>query len=168
MICLSLHLSCTSHFVVFFTFNSRLRWEIRQSRTLPGVLFFYYVSIVTLQHVLWCYWMSAICISLAIISIKASYNYITVREFNVSWQSAFLNLLWDEHVKGLASSCYMYTTLASLRKIKHFTPNKLRKHLAESPVLSKLDYCDTVMFPLPQHLLKRLQRIQFAAASFSL
>ena len=27
-------------------------------------------------------------------------------------------------------------------------------------------HCDIVMFPLPQHLLKRLQRIQFAAASF--
>ena len=75
------------------------------------------------------------------------------------------NLLWDEHVKNLASSCY--TTLASLRKIKHFTPYKLQKHLAESLILSRLDYCDIVMFPLPQHLLKRLQRIQFAAASFA-
>ena len=28
-------------------------------------------------------------------------------------------------------------------------------------------FCDIVMFPLPQHLLKRLQRIQFAAASFA-
>ena len=77
------------------------------------------------------------------------------------------NLLWDEHVKNLASSwASCYTTLASLRKIKHFTPYKLRKQLAESLVFSKLDYCDIVMFPLPQHLLKRLQRIQFAAASF--
>ena len=74
------------------------------------------------------------------------------------------NLLWDEHVKNLISSCY--TTLASLRKIKHFTPFKLRKHLAESLIPSRLDYCGIVMFPLPQHLLKRLQRIQFAAASF--
>ena len=74
------------------------------------------------------------------------------------------NLLSDEHFKNLASSCY--ATLASLRKIKHFTPYKLRKHLAESLILSRLDYCDIVMFPLPQHLLKRLQRIQFAAASF--
>ena len=48
------------------------------------------------------------------------------------------NLLWDEHVKNLTSSCY--ATLASLRKIKHFTPYKLRKHLAESLILSRLDY----------------------------
>ena len=68
---------------------------------------------------------------------------------------------FNEHVKNLASSCY--TTLASLTKIKHFTLYMLRKHLAESLVLSKLDYCDIVMFPLPRHLLKRLQRIQFAA-----
>ena len=42
------------------------------------------------------------------------------------------NLKWDEHVKHLASSCY--GTLACLRK--NFTPYKLRKHLAESLILS--------------------------------
>ena len=70
----------------------------------------------------------------------------------------------DEHVKNLASSCY--ATLASLRKIKHFSPYKLRRHLAESLILSRLDYCDIVTYQFPQHHLKRLQRIQFAAASF--
>ena len=57
------------------------------------------------------------------------------------------NLLSDEHAKNLASSCY--TTLASFRKIKHFTPYKLRKHLPEILILSRLDYCDTVMFHFP-------------------
>ncbi|XP_078356888.1 uncharacterized protein LOC144641732 [Oculina patagonica] len=47
------------------------------------------------------------------------------------------NLKWDEHVTELSKS-----------------------------FLSKLDYCDTVFYPLPDFLLKRLQRIQFAAASF--
>ena len=55
-------------------------------------------------------------------------------------------LLWDENVKNLASSCN--TTLASLRKIKHPTPYKLQKHFVESPILSRLDYCDIVLFPL--------------------
>ncbi|KAL9958096.1 hypothetical protein ACROYT_G035065, partial [Oculina patagonica] len=74
------------------------------------------------------------------------------------------NLKWDEHVKELSKSCY--STLSILRKIKNFADFKLRKHLAEALVLSKLDYCDTVFYPLPDFLLKRLQRIQFAAASF--
>ena len=59
------------------------------------------------------------------------------------------NLLWDEHAENLASSCY--TTLASLRKIKHFTPYKLRKHLVKSFVLSKLDYSPTLPEKTPAH-----------------
>ena len=35
-------------------------------------------------------------------------------------------------------------------------------------MLSKLDYCDTVYYPLPEFQLKRLQRVQLVAASFVL
>ena len=49
---------------------------------------------------------------------------------------------------------------------KKFTDFHLRKRLAESLVLSRLDYCDSVYLPLPGYLLKRLQKIEFAAASF--
>ena len=56
--------------------------------------------------------------------------------------------------------------LDTLRKLKHFTDFNLRKRLAELLVLSRLDYCDSVFSPLPQYLLKRLQKIEFAAASF--
>ena len=35
-------------------------------------------------------------------------------------------------------------------------------------ILSKLDYADLVFYPLPQFLLRRLQRVGFAAASFVL
>ena len=38
----------------------------------------------------------------------------------------------------------------------------------ESPLLSKLDYCDTVYYPLLEFQLKRLQRVQLVAASFVL
>ena len=38
----------------------------------------------------------------------------------------------------------------------------------ESLLLSKLDYCDTVYYPLPEFQLKRLQRVQLVAASFVL
>ena len=76
------------------------------------------------------------------------------------------NLKWDEQVKAICKSCY--GTIRILKKIKNFTDFKLRKQLAESLVLSKLNYCDTVFYPLPDFLLKRLQRLQFAAASFIL
>ena len=74
------------------------------------------------------------------------------------------HLQWDEHVKQLLKACY--GVLSILRKIKNFTDFKLRKHLVETLLLSKIDYCDTVFYPLPDFLLKRLQRLQFAAGSF--
>ena len=73
-------------------------------------------------------------------------------------------LRWDDHVEYLASSCY--GVLISLRKIKNFTNYHLRKHLVECLVLSRLDFNDIIFYPITDCLLKRLQRIQFAAASF--
>ena len=43
---------------------------------------------------------------------------------------------------------------------------KARKHLVETLILSKISYCDIVFYPLPKFLLARLQRLQFAMASF--
>ena len=42
-----------------------------------------------------------------------------------------------------------YGVLRTLRKLKYFTDRRLRKRLAESLVLSKLDYCYSVYSPLP-------------------
>ena len=42
------------------------------------------------------------------------------------------------------------------------------KQLAETLILSKLDYADLVFYPPPQFLLCRLQPVQFAATSFVL
>ena len=73
-------------------------------------------------------------------------------------------LKWNDHVKHLASSCY--GVLAALRKIKNFTNYHLRKHFVECLVLSRLDFNDIIFHPTTDCLLKRLQRTQFAAASF--
>ena len=73
-------------------------------------------------------------------------------------------LKWDDHVKHLASSCY--GVLAALRKIKNFTNYHLREHLVECLVLSRLDFNDIIFYPITDCPLKRLQCIQFAAASF--
>ena len=68
------------------------------------------------------------------------------------------HLKWGEHVK--------YHSL--LQKVKHVAPYNLHKTLAESLVLSKLDYCDTVLYPLTNVGLKRLQKCQNAVGSFVL
>ena len=77
-----------------------------------------------------------------------------------------MNILWDDHIKHTVSGCY--ATLSILRKLKYLAKYELRKQLAETLILSKLDYADLVFYPLPQFLLRRLQRVQFAAASFVL
>ena len=48
------------------------------------------------------------------------------------------------------------------------TPQETKKSLAQSLVLSKLNFIDTVAYPLPASLHKKVQRVQNAAASFVL
>ena len=69
-------------------------------------------------------------------------------------------------MQATCKSCY--GTIQIIRKLKNFAGYRLRKHLVESLVLSKLDYCDTVYYPLLQFQLKHLQRFQLESASFVL
>lgn len=55
--------------------------------------------------------------------------------------------------------------LQCLRKIKNFTDCI---QLATSLVLSKLDYYDTVFYPLPEYFADSLQPVQYTAAAFVL
>ena len=76
------------------------------------------------------------------------------------------DLKWTEHVNNVTSSCF--GVLAVLRKIKNMTPQETKKSLVQSLVLSKLNFNDTVTYPLPMFLQKRMQRVQKAAARFVL
>ena len=76
------------------------------------------------------------------------------------------NLTWANHINNIVPPCYK--TLATLRWIKNMTPQEIKKSLAQSLVLSKLHFNDTVTYPLPAFLQKKVQRVQNAAASFVL
>lgn len=76
------------------------------------------------------------------------------------------HLSWGDQVNNLLSSCY--GILKVLRRLKNLAPFHVRKTLAESLVLAKIDYACTVFHPLPQYQLKRLQRLQNACAGFVL
>ena len=67
----------------------------------------------------------------------------------------------DEHISMLLKS--YYGILRTLRKIKHLAEFKLGKHLVETLILTKKDYCDVVFYPIPKFLIGRLQRLQFTA-----
>ena len=72
------------------------------------------------------------------------------------------HLTWKTHVEHVLSS--WYGTLSVLRRLKHLAPFHVRKHLAESLVLSKVNYACSVFHPLPAFQMKRLQRLQNACA----
>ena len=94
-------------------------------------------------------------------SLTIRSRYIRGQKVGVKLQE---NLKWKDHVKDVANASY--GVLRTLSKLKHFTNFNLRKRLAELLVLSRLDYFYSVFSPLPQYLMKRLQKIEFAAASF--
>ena len=52
------------------------------------------------------------------------------------------------------------------KTVKYLAKCELRKQLAETLILSKLDFADLVFYPLPQFLVRRLQRVKFAALGF--
>ena len=74
------------------------------------------------------------------------------------------NLVWNSGTNTKISSCY--AMLSVLRKLKNLAPFQVRKQLAKSLILSKLDYNDTVTFSIHDYLVKHLQCIQLAAAGF--
>ena len=73
-----------------------------------------------------------------------------------------------EHVNNVTSLCF--GVLAVLRKIKNMTPQETKKSLVQSLIilLSKLNFNDTVAYPLSMFLQKRMHCVQNAAASFVL
>ena len=76
------------------------------------------------------------------------------------------NLKWNNEINSKISICYR--TLAVVRKLKHLAPFAVRKQLSECLIISKINYNDVVSHPIPDYLLKRLQRVQLAVASFVL
>lgn len=73
---------------------------------------------------------------------------------------------WTHHVNQVTSSCYK--VLSTLCQIKNMTPQDIEKSLAQSLVLSKLNFNDSVTYPLPAFLQKRVQPVQNASAGFVL
>ena len=74
------------------------------------------------------------------------------------------HLSWNKHVDSLLSTSH--GTLSVLQRLKNLAPFHVRKHLAESLVLSHLKYACTIFHPLPVYPEKRLQRLQNACAGF--
>ena len=71
------------------------------------------------------------------------------------------NLTWSSHVNSIVKASY-----GILRIMKTFTHSKIRKSLAESLALSRLNYNNVLFGQLPNYLQNRLQRVQKSAAGY--
>jgi len=82
-----------------------------------------------------------------------------IRHFGVFIDS---NLSMRTHVNRTVLSCF--NTLRQLRNIRRLVQTAVFQSLVVSPVLSQLDYCNSVLAGLPANVIHRLQSVQNAAA----
>ena len=71
-------------------------------------------------------------------------------------------LAMKKHVSKVASVCYFH--LRRLKPIRRILGRQITTSLVNSFVLSRLDYCNSVLAGLPKSTIAPLQRVQNAAA----
>lgn len=71
-------------------------------------------------------------------------------------------LSFDQHISSVCQTCYL--ELRRISSIRHYLSEDATKTLICSFVLSRLDYCNSLLAGCPKHLLSRLQKVQNNAA----
>jgi len=95
---------------------------------------------------------------------------VTIKDFEVSPAPTARNLgvvLDDQlscnpNINSVARSCRI--ALYNIRKIRPFLTREAAQMLVQSLVITRLDYCNSLLAGLPASAIKPLQRIQNAAA----
>jgi hypothetical protein len=72
------------------------------------------------------------------------------------------NLNMKEHVDNVCRACYLH--LYNISRIRPFLTQDATAKLVHSLVTSKLDYVNSLLFGLPEYLIKKLQLVQNNAA----
>jgi len=71
-------------------------------------------------------------------------------------------LTFDKHVSAVARSCNYHAR--AIRHIRHLLSQDLAQTLACSLILSRIDYCNAVLYGAPSGTIQKLQRVQNNAA----
>ena len=72
------------------------------------------------------------------------------------------NLSMEKHVTNICRSAYI--EIRRINNIRHYLTTDATKTLLCAFVLSKLDYCNSLLSGSPKHLLDKLQKVQNSAA----
>ena len=73
-----------------------------------------------------------------------------------------VELSMEQHVSAVVRSCFFH--IRSVSKVRPYITYKAASSIAVCLILSKLDYCNSLLSGLPQKQIKRLQAVQNAAA----
>ena len=82
-----------------------------------------------------------------------------VRDLGVYMDS---ELTMKEHVAKIAAACFYH--IRRLRQVRHRVGQEVTQQLVLALIMSRLDYCNSVLAGLPTSTLQPLQRVQNAAA----
>jgi len=83
------------------------------------------------------------------------------------WATLYIDsgLTMQSHVRQTVSRCFaVLRQLRSLRTVRRQVPTSVFQSLIVALVLSRMDYCNSVLFGLPANFIQRLQSVQNAAA----
>ncbi len=83
----------------------------------------------------------------------------SARNLGVYFDSA---LSMRRHINVITARCY--TVLRQLRAIRRYVQPSVMQSLVTALMLTRLDYCNSVLFGLPSSSIRRLQTVQNAAA----
>jgi hypothetical protein len=72
------------------------------------------------------------------------------------------SLSMSEQVNKICQVCYI--EIRKIASIRHYLTTEATKTLVTSLVLSRLDYCNSALVGIPQHLLDKLQKVMNSAA----
>ena len=72
------------------------------------------------------------------------------------------NLKFHKQINNLCKSSYYF--LYNIRKIRKYLTKVLTATLVHAPVISRLDYCNSILYGLPAYQIAKLLRVQNTAA----
>ena len=82
-----------------------------------------------------------------------------VRDLGVTWDSS---MNFEKHVTNICKCAYFQ--LHNIYRIRKYLTVNATKSLVHAFITSRLDYCNGLLYGIPNYLIDRLQRIQNAAA----
>ena len=83
----------------------------------------------------------------------------SVKNFGVTLDS---NLSMSQHISNTCKAAYIQ--IRHISSIRHLLTTQATQTLVFSLVLSRLDYCNSLLSGCPQYLLDKIQKVQNAAA----